>query len=85
MDACGVERAVLMAMPCCKKRAWTEPEQPVGAYDENAPCYCYSYADQMVADAWLALDDKDRRRFAPCFASVSNSITPASPSSMRSM
>ena len=29
----------------------------------------YSYADQMVADAWLALEDKQRERIAPCFAS----------------
>ena len=29
----------------------------------------YAYADQMVADAWLALPDEHRKRFAPCFAS----------------
>jgi len=69
MDGCDVERAVVFGMPCCKKWNFYRPEQPLYYQDDNGACYVYSYADQMVADAWLALDDKDRKRFAPCFAS----------------
>ena len=69
MDGCDVEKAVVFGMPCCKKWCFYRPEQPLYYQDDNGPCYVYAYADQMVADAWLALDDKDRARFAPCFAS----------------
>jgi len=69
MDGCKVERALVFGMPCCKKWCFYRPEQPLYYQDDNAPCYVYAYADQMVADAWLALDDKDRARFAPTFAS----------------
>uniref|UniRef100_A0A7S3F2G0 Amidohydrolase-related domain-containing protein n=1 Tax=Haptolina ericina TaxID=156174 RepID=A0A7S3F2G0_9EUKA len=69
MDGCEVERAVVFGMPCCKKWCYYRPEQPLYYQDDNSPCYVYAYADQMVADAWLALGDKERERFAPCFAS----------------
>jgi len=69
MEGCNVERAVVFGMPCCKKWTFYRPEQPLYYQDDNGPCYVYAYADQMVADAWLALDDNNRKRFAPCFAS----------------
>jgi len=69
MDGCGVSEAVVFGMPCCKKWCFYRPDQPLYYQDDNGPCYVYAYADQMVADAWLALSDKDRARFAPCFAS----------------
>jgi len=69
MDGCKVERALVFGMPCCKKWCFYRPEQPLYYQDDNAPCYVYAYADQMVADAWLALPDADRKRFAPTFAS----------------
>ena len=69
MDGCEVERAVVFGMPCCKKWSFYRPEQPLYYQDDNGPCYVYSYADQMVADAWLALADSERKRIAPCFAS----------------
>ena len=69
MDGCDVKKAVIFGMPCCKKWCFYRPEQPLYYQDDNGPCYVYAYADQMVADAWLALNDVDRARFAPCFAS----------------
>ena len=69
MDGCDVKKAVVFGMPCCKKWCFYRPEQPLYYQDDNGPCYVYAYADQMVADAWLALNDTDRARFAPCFAS----------------
>ena len=65
MDECRVERALLFGMPCCKKWCAHNPKQPLYYQDDDGPCYVYSYADQMIADAWLALDDSARRRFAP--------------------
>jgi len=70
MDGCGVEKAVLIGMPCCKKWSKDEPEQPLYYQDDNGQCYVYAYADQMIADAWLALDDDRRKRFAPVMASI---------------
>ena len=69
MDGCKVQHAVVFGMPCCKKWCFYRAEQPLYYQDDNAPCYVYAYADQMVADAWLALEDADRKRFAPMFAS----------------
>jgi predicted TIM-barrel fold metal-dependent hydrolase len=69
MDGAGVEKAVLIGMPCCKKWSKDEPEKPLYYQDDNGECYFYSYADQMVADAWLALPDEQRKRFAPVMAS----------------
>jgi len=69
MDGCGVEKAVMIGMPCCKKWSMSEPEQPLYYQDDNGQCYFYSYADQMVADAWLALPDVSRKRFAPVMGS----------------
>ncbi|CAE8695075.1 unnamed protein product, partial [Polarella glacialis] len=68
MDGCGVEKAVLIGMPCCKKWSKDEPEQPLYYQDDNGQCYFYSYSDQMVADAWMALPDDKRCRFAPVMA-----------------
>ena len=59
MDGCGVGKAVWFGMPCCKKWAQTEPEQPLYYLDDNGACYCYSFGDQMMADAG------GRRRPAP--------------------
>lgn len=70
MDGCGVEKAVLIGMPCCKKWSKDEPEQPLYYQDDNGQCYVYAYADQMIADAWLALEDDKRKRFAPVMASI---------------
>ena len=65
-----VEHALVFGMPCCKKwMFYREDQKPLYYQDDNGPCYVYAYADQMVADAWLALEDKDRARFAPAFAS----------------
>ena len=58
MDGCGVRRAVVFGMPCCKKWCFYRPHQPLYYQDDNGPCYVYAYADQMVADAWLALHDE---------------------------
>mmetsp|Transcript_53262 Transcript_53262/g.155144 ORF Transcript_53262/g.155144 Transcript_53262/m.155144 type:complete len:814 (-) Transcript_53262:68-2509(-) len=69
MDGCGVEKAVLIGMPCCKKWSKEEPEKPLYYQDDNGQCYFYSYSDQMVADAWLALPMEKRARFAPIMAS----------------
>ena len=69
MDGCDCKKAVVFGMPCCKKWCFYRPEQPLYYQDDNGPCYVYAYADQMVADAWLALVDEERSRLAPCFAS----------------
>lgn len=69
MDGCGVEKAVMIGMPCCKKWSKDEGEKPLYYQDDNGQCYFYQYADQMVADAWLALPDDKRARFAPVMAS----------------
>jgi predicted TIM-barrel fold metal-dependent hydrolase len=68
MDGCGVEKAVMIGMPCCKKWSKDEGEKPLYYQDDNGACYVYAYADQMVADAWLALPDDKRKRFAPVMA-----------------
>ena len=60
MDGCQCKKALVFGMPCCKKWLFYRPEKPLYYQDDNAPCYVYAYADQMVADAWLALEDKDR-------------------------
>jgi predicted TIM-barrel fold metal-dependent hydrolase len=65
MDGCGTEKAVLIGMPCCKKWSKDEPEKPLYYQDDNGQCYYYAYSDQMVADAWMALPDDKRARFAP--------------------
>ena len=65
MAGCGVERALLFGMPCCKKWCEHNPTQPLYYQDDDGPCYVYSFADQMVGDAWLALPDDARWRFAP--------------------
>jgi predicted TIM-barrel fold metal-dependent hydrolase len=70
MDGCGVAKAVLIGMPCCKKWSKDEPEQPLYYQDDTGQCYVYAYADQMIADAWLALDDDKRKRFAPVMGSI---------------
>ncbi len=69
MDGCGVGKAVWFGMPCCKKWAMSEPEQPLYYLDDNGACYCYAYGDQMIADAWLALGPAERRRCAPMYSS----------------
>eukprot|EP00931_Biecheleriopsis_adriatica_P072096 TRINITY_DN4612_c0_g1_i1.p1 TRINITY_DN4612_c0_g1~~TRINITY_DN4612_c0_g1_i1.p1 ORF type:complete len:804 (+),score=187.48 TRINITY_DN4612_c0_g1_i1:71-2482(+) len=69
MDGCGVAKAVMIGMPCVKKWSKDEPEQPLYYQDDNGQCYFYAYSDQMVADAWMALDDNQRKRFAPVMAS----------------
>jgi hypothetical protein len=69
MDGCNVKKAVVFGMPCCKKWCFYRKDQPLYYQDDNGPCYVYAFADQMVADAWLALPDAQRKRFAPCFAS----------------
>ena len=69
MDGCDVKKAVVFGMPCCKKWCFYREDAPLYYQDDNGPCYVYAYADQMVADAWLALDDTSRARMAPCFAS----------------
>ena len=42
MDGCGVEKAVLIGMPCCKKWSKDEPERPLYYQDDNGQCYFYS-------------------------------------------
>jgi len=69
MDGCNCKKALVFGMPCCKKWMFYRPEKPLYYQDDNAPCYVYAYADQMVADAWLALPDDERCRLAPTFAS----------------
>ena len=69
MDGCGCDKAVLIGMPCCKKWSKDEPEEPLYYQDDNGQLYVYSYCDQMIADAWLALPDDKRKRFAPVMAS----------------
>lgn len=65
MDGCGVEKAIIIGMPCCKKWSKDEPERPLYYQDDNGQCYFYAYSDQMVADAWLALPTEKRARLAP--------------------
>jgi hypothetical protein len=70
MDGCGVEKAILIGMPCCKKWSKDEPEKPLYYQDDNGQCYVYAYSDQMVADAWMALPDEKRKRFAPVMGGI---------------
>lgn len=65
MDGCGTKKAVLIGLPVTKKWCKDEPCRPLDCPDDNGPCYYYSYSDQMVADAWLALPTSQRARFAP--------------------
>ncbi|CAK0847480.1 unnamed protein product [Prorocentrum cordatum] len=65
LDEAKAEKAVLLGIPCCKKWNSNQKECPLFYTDDNAPCYFYSFADQMMVDAWLALPDKSRRRLAP--------------------
>lgn len=65
MDASGVEAAVLLGMPCCTKASAMLRDTPVCHLNANSSMYYYSYCDQMVADAWLAMKPPTRCRFAP--------------------
>ncbi|KAK3238345.1 hypothetical protein CYMTET_51638 [Cymbomonas tetramitiformis] len=65
----NVAKACVFGMPCCKKWEQQEPSPPLYYQDDNSDCYVYSYADQMVADAWLACPENYRNRFAATFAS----------------
>jgi len=69
MNEANVSKSVVFGMPCCKKWEQQEPSPPLYYQDDNADCYVYSYADQMVADSWQALPKTLRKRYAPCFAS----------------
>eukprot|EP00931_Biecheleriopsis_adriatica_P110304 TRINITY_DN84550_c0_g1_i1.p1 TRINITY_DN84550_c0_g1~~TRINITY_DN84550_c0_g1_i1.p1 ORF type:complete len:758 (-),score=157.31 TRINITY_DN84550_c0_g1_i1:25-2298(-) len=68
LDESCCEKAVLLSIGCCKKWNRNQKEKPLFYTDDNGPCYVYSYADQMLADAWLALLDDDRKRLAPMLA-----------------
>lgn len=70
MDGCGVRKALLMGMPVYKKWAKEEADRPSELRDDHSLCYYYSYTDQMVADAWLALPPDQRSRFAPIMGGV---------------
>lgn len=65
MDASGVEAVVLLGMSCCKKASSLLRDTPAYYLDTNSSTYYYSYGDQMVADAWLAMKPDERVRFAP--------------------
>eukprot|EP00933_Yihiella_yeosuensis_P042880 TRINITY_DN3753_c7_g1_i1.p1 TRINITY_DN3753_c7_g1~~TRINITY_DN3753_c7_g1_i1.p1 ORF type:complete len:351 (+),score=46.66 TRINITY_DN3753_c7_g1_i1:41-1054(+) len=68
MDDCNCEKAVMLGIPCCKKWNVNQFDRPLFYTDDNGPCYVYAYADQMLADAWLALPDEGRCRLAPMLA-----------------
>ena len=42
MDGIGVDKAVLLGMPCCKKWSCDEPEKPLYYLDDNGCCYVYA-------------------------------------------
>jgi hypothetical protein len=74
MDQCGVDKAVLLSMAAVKK--WSvenKGHRPLRYDDDSGTCYPYSYVDQVCADLWLGLADKDRRRFAPMICGVNPS------------
>ena len=69
MDICNVSKGILFGMPCCKKWSYIyDKDQPLYYQDSYSLCYEYAMQDQMVADAWLALPDESRSRFACCIS-----------------
>jgi predicted TIM-barrel fold metal-dependent hydrolase/xanthine/uracil/vitamin C permease (AzgA family) len=69
MDICNVSKGILFGMPCCKKWSFIyDKEKPLYYQDSYSLCYEYAQNDQMVADAWLALPDESRSRFACCIS-----------------
>lgn len=61
----GVDKAVLMGLPVIKKWSGTEKFEPERAQDDSAPCYYYSYTDQIVADLYTEMPSDLQNRIAP--------------------
>jgi predicted TIM-barrel fold metal-dependent hydrolase/xanthine/uracil/vitamin C permease (AzgA family) len=69
MDICNVSKGILFGMPCCKKWSFIhDKSKPLYYQDSYSLCYEYALQDQMIADAWLALPENQRRRFACCIS-----------------
>jgi len=65
MDNLGVQKACALSMSHHKK--WRASRRRPALYygDDNATCYVYSAADQLLMDELLSLDEASQARFAP--------------------
>ena len=72
MDGAGVSHALLMPNPWIKcGGGGADRPTTWRATDDAERIAVYSYADQMVADAWAALGSEWRLRLAPVLGAVS--------------
>ncbi|MFA6027331.1 MAG: amidohydrolase family protein [Patescibacteria group bacterium] len=65
MDKSNIEKSVLMGIPIMKKWDSYDEIEPIGCLDNDSKCYYYSYTDQIIADMFASLCDKEKKRFAP--------------------
>ncbi|HCS48452.1 MAG TPA: amidohydrolase [Candidatus Aminicenantes bacterium] len=65
MDAGRISKAVLFGLPVKKKWDAAEKHAPHYYLDDNSRCYYFQGTDEIVAEAFLRLPAKTRRRFAP--------------------
>ena len=65
MDAGRITKAVLFGLPVKKKWDAAEKHAPHYYLDDNSRCYYFQGTDEIVAEEFLRLPAKARRRFAP--------------------
>jgi hypothetical protein len=69
MDQSNVKKCVIFGLPVKKKWDAIEPERPQTYLDDEAKCYYYPLADELLAQQYLHLDAKSRKRIAPTICS----------------
>ena len=65
MDKANVTKSVVFGLPVKKKWEYFEPEEPHYYLDDNSRCYYYSLTDEIVAQEYLQLSNKNQKRIAP--------------------
>jgi len=65
MDAGRIAKAVIFGLPVKKKWDAAEKHAPHYYLDDNARCYYFQGTDEIVAEEFLRLPARVRRRFAP--------------------
>jgi hypothetical protein len=65
MDKSNILASVIFGLPVVKIRDENERERPGYYLDDDNGCYYYSNTDVIVANEYLSLSKKDRKRFFP--------------------
>jgi len=66
MDNSNVKKAVLFGVSIIQKWNAVERIAPVYYLDDDSKCYYYSRTDEIVAEHYLRLSQKNQQRIAPC-------------------